>query len=61
MPVGDVLVGDTRSHVKHDDTAPTVDVVSISETSEFLLTGRVPHVELNGSKVLRFVSRWTSN
>ena len=52
VPIRDVLVRDTRSHIEHDDAAFPVDVVSISETSEFLLTGRIPHIELNGSQVL---------
>ena len=58
MPVGDVLVCDTRGNVKHDDTALSVDVVSITKTTELLLTSRVPHVELDLAKVLPFVSMW---
>ena len=52
MPVGNVLVGDTRCHVKHDDTTLAVDVVSITETTELLLAGSIPDVKLNGAKVL---------
>jgi len=52
VPVGDVLVCDTRGNVEHDDTALAVDVVSIAETTKLLLTCGVPHVELDGSKVL---------
>ena len=52
MPVGDVLVGDAGGHVEHDDTALAVDVVSVSETTELLLTSGVPHVELDLTKVL---------
>lgn len=52
MPVGDVLVGDTGGNIEHDDTALAVDIVSISQTTELLLTGSIPHVELNGSQVL---------
>ena len=54
MPVGDVLVCDTRSHVKHDDTALAVDVVSVTETTELLLACGVPYIELDGAKVLFF-------
>lgn len=54
VPVGDVLVCDTRSHVKHDDTALAVDVVSVTETTELLLTCSVPDIELDGAKVLFF-------
>lgn len=52
VPVGDVLVGDTGSHVEHDNTTLAVDIVSISETTELLLTSSVPHVELDRSEVL---------
>ena len=52
VPVGDVLVCDTRGNVEHDDTALAVDVVSIAETTKLLLTSGVPHVELDGSEVL---------
>lgn len=52
MPVGDVLVGDTRGNVEHDDTGLAVDVVSITETTKLLLTSGVPHVELDLSEVL---------
>ena len=52
MPVGDVLVGNTRGDIEHDDTALAVDVVSITETTELLLAGGIPHVELNLAEVL---------
>jgi hypothetical protein len=52
VPVGDVLVGDARCHVEHDDAALAVDVVAITKTTELLLTGRVPDVELDRSEVL---------
>lgn len=52
MPVGDVLVGDTGGNIEHDDTALAVDVVSIAQTSELLLTSSVPDVELDRSQVL---------
>jgi hypothetical protein len=52
MPVGDVLVCDAGCHVKHDDTALAVDVVSIAETTKLLLTGRVPYIELDLTEVL---------
>ena len=52
VPVGDVLVGDTGSHIEHDNTALAVDIVSISKTTELLLTSGVPHVKLDSSEVL---------
>ena len=53
VPVGDILVGNARSDVKHDDAALPVDVVSISKTAELLLSCRVPDVELNLAEILR--------
>lgn len=52
VPVGNILVGDTRGDVKHDDSTLSVDVVSISETSEFLLPSCVPDIELDGTEIL---------
>lgn len=45
MPVGDVLVCDPRGHIEHDDATLSLDIISISETTEFLLASRIPHVE----------------
>jgi hypothetical protein len=52
VPVGDVLVCDARSHIEHNDTALAVDVVTITKTTELLLTSSVPDVELNLTVVL---------
>lgn len=51
MPIWYVLVGDTRCHVEHDNGALSLNVVSISQTTEFLLASCVPHVESNGTSV----------
>jgi hypothetical protein len=59
VPVGDVLVGDARGDVEHDDAALAVDVVAIAQTAKLLLAGRVPDVELDGAEVLR-ASVWRS-
>lgn len=56
MPVRNVLVGNARCDVEHDDTALSVDVVAITETSKFLLTGSIPDIELNLAQVLFLVS-----
>jgi hypothetical protein len=53
VPVGNVLVCDTRGNIEHDDTALAVDVVAVTETTELLLAGCVPDVELDLSEVLR--------
>lgn len=52
MPVGHILVCNTGCHVEHDDTALAIDIVAISQTTEFLLPCGVPDVELNSSVIL---------
>ena len=51
MPVGDVLVRDPGRDVKHDDATLAVDVVAVAETTELLLAGSIPHIELEFTKV----------
>lgn len=53
MPVGDVLVSDTGGNIEHDDTALAVNVISITETTKFLLSGGIPDVELDFTEVLQ--------
>ncbi len=53
MPVGDVLVGNAGCDVEHDDAALAVDIVSIAQASEFLLSRGIPDIELNVAQVLR--------
>lgn len=52
MPVRNVLVGDTGSNIEHDDTALSIDVVSITESSKLLLSCGIPNIELNLTQVL---------
>ena len=52
VPVGNVLVGDTGGNIEHDDTTLSVDIVSISQTTELLLTSCVPNIELDCAQVL---------
>ena len=54
MPVGNILVGDSGCDIKHDDTALSVDVVPISETTELLLSRGVPDIELYPSVILEY-------
>jgi hypothetical protein len=56
VPVGDVLVGDARGDIEHDDTALAVDVVAVTETTKLLLTCSVPDIELDLTEVLWFTS-----
>jgi hypothetical protein len=57
VPVGDVLIGDTGGNVEHDDTALAVDIVSITETSKFLLSRGIPNIKLNLAQVLYSISK----
>lgn len=52
VPVGNVLVGDARSNIEHDDTALTVDVVPVPQATKLFLPGGIPDVKLDGSIVL---------
>jgi hypothetical protein len=52
VPVGDVLVGNAGGHIEHDDAALAVDVVSVSQAAELLLSSRVPDIEGDGAEVL---------
>lgn len=56
VPVGNVLVGDTGGDIEHDDTALAVDVVTVTETTELLLTGGIPDIELDLAEVLLKIS-----
>ena len=47
VPLGNVLVGDTRGHIEHNDAALAADVVAVTEATELLLTGGIPNVELD--------------
>jgi hypothetical protein len=57
MPVGNVLVGDAGGDIEHDDTGLAVDVVTIAETAKLFLSSSVPHIEDDGSKILRLCQR----
>ena len=52
MPVGHVLVCDTGRDIEHDDTALSVNVVSVTEASKLLLSSCVPDIELDLAQVL---------
>jgi hypothetical protein len=61
VPVGDVLVGDSGGNVEHDDTALAVDVVAVAETTELLLTSRIPDIKLDLTKVLHMTWALVTN
>ena len=51
MPVGHVLVGDAGGDVEHDDTTLALDVVTVAETTELLLSSGIPDIEADGAEV----------
>ena len=51
VPVGDILVGNAGGNIEHDDTALALNVVTIAETTELLLTGGIPDVEADRAEV----------
>jgi|SRR5580658_9866310 hypothetical protein len=57
VPIRHVFVGDSRCHIKHDDPTLALDVVPISEPTEFFLSGSIPDVETDGTKVCREFER----
>lgn len=57
MPVGDVLIGNSGRDIEHDDTALSVDIISITKTTKLFLTGGIPNIELDLAQVLSIV-RW---
>jgi len=57
VPVRNVLVGDAGGHIEHDDAALSIDIISISQSTELLLTCCIPHIELDLSQV-RSESQW---
>ena len=58
VPIGNVFVGDSRCDIKHDDTALAIDVVAVAKSTKFLLTSRVPDVELYTTIVLVLSCQW---
>jgi hypothetical protein len=45
VPLWNILISDSGADIEHDNTAVSVDIVSISESSQFLLTSGIPNVE----------------
>lgn len=52
VPVWNVLVGNTRCDVEHDDPALAVDVVAISQPTKLLLTCGIPDIENDVPQIL---------
>lgn len=53
VPVRHILVGDTGGDIEHDDAALALNVVAVTETTEFLLTGGIPDIEADSAEVGR--------
>jgi len=53
MPVGNIPVGNTGGNVKHDDSTLSLNVISITQATELLLTSGIPYVEADGTIVGR--------
>jgi len=53
MPIGNVLIGDARRDIKHDDTALALDVVAIAKTTKLFLAGGIPDIKNDRAKVGR--------
>ena len=51
MPVGNVLISDAGSDVKHDDATLTLDIVAIAETTKLFLSSGIPDIEDNRAKI----------
>mmetsp|Transcript_21868 Transcript_21868/g.55963 ORF Transcript_21868/g.55963 Transcript_21868/m.55963 type:complete len:237 (+) Transcript_21868:203-913(+) len=45
VPIRNVLVGDARRHIEHNDGTLTLDVVAITQAAELFLARGVPNVE----------------
>ncbi len=45
VPVRDILVCNSAGHVKHNDGALTLDVITVSQSTELLLSGSIPDIE----------------
>lgn len=57
VPIGDVLVRNTRGNVEHDDAALAINVVTVTQAAKFLLTSSIPDLELDLTKVCEEAER----
>ena len=51
VPVRHILVRDSRGNVEHDDATLALYVITITETTELLLTCSIPDVETDSAEV----------
>mmetsp|Transcript_11469 Transcript_11469/g.15919 ORF Transcript_11469/g.15919 Transcript_11469/m.15919 type:complete len:215 (+) Transcript_11469:3515-4159(+) len=51
VPVWNILVGHSGGNIEHDDCSLSLNVVTISESTEFFLSSSVPNIESNRSTI----------
>ena len=51
MPIGNMFICDTRSHIEHNNSTLTLNVISIAKTTKLFLSCRVPAVKLQHTPV----------
>lgn len=51
VPVGNILVRDSRCNIKHNNGTVSLDVVTITKTSQLLLASSIPDIEFDGSSI----------
>lgn len=61
MPIGHIFVRDAGSDVKHDDTALTLNVITITKTTKLFLSSSIPNIEADGAEVCGELKRVNFN
>jgi hypothetical protein len=56
MPVGHVLVSETRSDIEHDDGSLTLNVIAVTQTTELLLNVQILSEEFFTEATLNVIS-----
>lgn len=51
MPVWYIFIGDSRGNIEHDDAALSLNIITVSQATKFLLTSGIPDVEREVTKV----------
>ena len=51
MPVRHVLIRDTGGHIEHDNATLSLNIISIAQATELLLSCRVPYIKADGTEV----------
>lgn len=51
MPIRHIFVGNSGGDIEHDDTALTLNIVTVTQSTKLLLTGGIPDIEANSAIV----------